>query len=518
MKSLEPIEVLKLRDTLVSSLKFWENPDDGFYRSSPTARLSETPSFTNTGVVLQAFNESGERYLAQRLANRLLNYLRDRNYAPFPNEKAGAKEKPHVICNAWITFGILNCYPSAANHMRRICDWFLDNQKGDSSWNLIPGEEMNYPAVTAYALGALLQLHKSYTEIDYDSAYIDRVAIAIEKATSYLFENCSPLARDQDLYLWPANLDDTGHVASFGTTALCLHVLCEASTVLGRKGWEISAGKTLLTLSTSFDESTKSNVIQVGRMRVNIWDQIHANESSLNYLWAFFSPVHIATLLKFVENQQFMSNEKYFGFIEYLTRWILDNTSDVGELTGIRGSQNIPGVKTWSTAQSVIALSRMLNKRELFHVSFPKSSRPLRVFLCHSSNDKPLVRELYSRLSAEHIDTWLDEEKLLPGQDWKHEITKAVRSADVVIVCLSRGSIGKAGYIQKEIKDALDVADEQPEDTIFLIPLKLEECEVPERLGRWQWVNYFDNNGYLRLMNALRVRARTLNITLSTIL
>ena len=109
MNSLEPNDILKLRDNLVHSLESWENPDDGFYRSSPTARLSETPSFTNTGVVLQAFNESGDIYLAQKLANRRLNYLKDKRYAPFPNEKAGAKEKPHIICNAWITFGILNC-------------------------------------------------------------------------------------------------------------------------------------------------------------------------------------------------------------------------------------------------------------------------------------------------------------------------------------------------------------------------------------------------------------------------
>jgi len=47
-------------------------------------------------------------------------------------------------------------------------------------------------------------------------------------------------------------------------------------------------------------------------------------------------------------------------------------------------------------------------------------SRKLRVFLCHSSQDKPIVRELYQRLLAEGwIDPWLDEEKLFPGQDWK---------------------------------------------------------------------------------------------------
>ncbi len=146
------------------------------------------------------------------------------------------------------------------------------------------------------------------------------------------------------------------------------------------------------------------------------------------------------------------------------------------------------------------------------------STQSLRVFLCHSSADKPAVRELYQRLAADGIDAWLDEENLLPGQDWQREIPRAVRQSDVVIVCLSRRSIDKAGYVQKEIKLALDVADEQPEDTIFLIPLKLEECDVPERLSRWQWVNLFDARGYERLMRALRARAGGLGMSIVPIL
>ena len=88
------------------------------------------------------------------------------------------------------------------------------------------------------------------------------------------------------------------------------------------------------------------------------------------------------------------------------------------------------------------------------------SSRSLRIFLCHSSADKPAVRELYQRLRADGFEPWLDEEDLLPGQDWQREIPKAVRNSDVVIVCLSRDSITKRGYVNKEIKVALDVADD----------------------------------------------------------
>ncbi len=142
-------------------------------------------------------------------------------------------------------------------------------------------------------------------------------------------------------------------------------------------------------------------------------------------------------------------------------------------------------------------------------------SRRLRVFLCHSSNDKPIVRDLYHRLCADKVEPWLDEENLLPGHDWQHEITQAVRTSDVVLVCLSCRSINKAGYIQKEIKYALDVADEQPEGTIFLIPIKLEKCDTPERLRRWQWVNLFEERGYDRLMLALKSRANSLGIIMT---
>jgi len=138
--------------------------------------------------------------------------------------------------------------------------------------------------------------------------------------------------------------------------------------------------------------------------------------------------------------------------------------------------------------------------------------RQLKVFLCHASGDKPAVRDLYRRLRSDGIAPWLDEEDLLPGQDWPLEIPKAVRSSDAVIICLSSRAITKAGYVQKEIKYALDVADEQPEGTIFLIPLRLEECEAPERLRRWQWVDFFQEKGYERLLRALRVRAESLGL------
>jgi hypothetical protein len=141
----------------------------------------------------------------------------------------------------------------------------------------------------------------------------------------------------------------------------------------------------------------------------------------------------------------------------------------------------------------------------------PEAARKLRVFLCHALGDKPAVRDLYRRLRADGFAPWLDEEDILPGQDWDFEIKNAVCSADVVIVCLSCQSVGKAGYVQKEIRFALDVADRQPEGTIYIIPLRLEACEVPDRLSQWQWVDFFDTGGYEKLLRSLRKRAKKLS-------
>jgi Flp pilus assembly protein TadD len=146
--------------------------------------------------------------------------------------------------------------------------------------------------------------------------------------------------------------------------------------------------------------------------------------------------------------------------------------------------------------------------------SAAQKDRRLRVFLCHASGDKPAVRDLYRRLKADGFAPWLDEEDLLPGQYWRDEIPAAVRSCDIVVVCLSRQSVTKEGYLQKEVRYALDVADEKPEGTIFIIPAKLEPVEVPQRLAQWQWANLFQNDGYDKLVRALSLRAKDVGVTI----
>lgn len=101
---------------------------------------------------------------------------------------------------------------------------------------------------------------------------------------------------------------------------------------------------------------------------------------------------------------------------------------------------------------------------------------------------------------------------MLPGQAWQNEIPKAVRAADAIVVCFSRAAVNRAGYFQKEIKFALDALDHQPEGSIYLIPAKLEDCSVPERLGHLHWVDLQGDRGYDKLKKSLLARAKQLRL------
>ena len=139
-----------------------------------------------------------------------------------------------------------------------------------------------------------------------------------------------------------------------------------------------------------------------------------------------------------------------------------------------------------------------------------EKQRPLRVFLSYASQDRPAVRELYHRLKAEGwIDPWLDVENLTFGQYWTTVIEEALDAADVVIIFLSKNSVQKEGFIQRELNYAWELSLEKPRNVIFIIPFRLDDCEVPRHLRSRQWGDYFGEKKegtYQTLLRSLQER------------
>lgn len=140
-----------------------------------------------------------------------------------------------------------------------------------------------------------------------------------------------------------------------------------------------------------------------------------------------------------------------------------------------------------------------------------------RIFLAHAHEDKPQVRKLYADLKASGFDPWFDVEDLLPGQLWKQEIPKAIRDASAFIACLSSRSVEKSGYVQNEFRLALSALAERPPESIYLLPVRLDDCRVPDiaipdrglSFGDLHWVDLWENGGMERIIRALN-RARVI--------
>lgn len=133
-----------------------------------------------------------------------------------------------------------------------------------------------------------------------------------------------------------------------------------------------------------------------------------------------------------------------------------------------------------------------------------KLLRPLRIFLLHARSDEEAVARLHNRLVKAGANVWLDKKNLLPGQDWQSEIRLAIHGSDIVIVCLSKRFNKQGGYRHEEVRIALEKANLLPEGAIFIVPVRLEKCETPEPLRRWQRVDLFETGGFKKLLTALK--------------
>jgi len=124
-------------------------------------------------------------------------------------------------------------------------------------------------------------------------------------------------------------------------------------------------------------------------------------------------------------------------------------------------------------------------------VVFQPSGR-VRVFLAYAKEDRSEVRKLYDALQEAGFEPWMDEEKLVAGQNWPRAIERAIQLSDFFLVCFSRRSVAKRGFFQAELRYALDVAACVPLEEIFLVPVRLSECQVPLQIARrTQYIDLF---------------------------
>lgn len=134
-----------------------------------------------------------------------------------------------------------------------------------------------------------------------------------------------------------------------------------------------------------------------------------------------------------------------------------------------------------------------------------------RVFIAYVEEDFAAALRLAGMLRRQGYLPWLDREQLLPGQNWPRAIERALEVSDFFLACFSRRAVSKRGQFQAELRWALDCATRQPLEDTFILPVRLEKCEVPRPIQRYlHYVDLFPDfdRGAARLAGAIRKAAR----------
>ena len=90
---------------------------------------------------------------------------------------------------------------------------------------------------------------------------------------------------------------------------------------------------------------------------------------------------------------------------------------------------------------------------------------------------------------------------------------QAIRESDYFIALLSFNSLNKRGYVQSELKEALETLKEIPESQIYLIPVRLEDCELSiKELKNLHWIDLFPSyeTALKRIINSLKAKEATI--------
>ena len=118
------------------------------------------------------------------------------------------------------------------------------------------------------------------------------------------------------------------------------------------------------------------------------------------------------------------------------------------------------------------------------------------VFISYAREDAESAERLYKDLRNRGLEPWLDKKDILPGYKWQFTIYQAIKNSRFFIPLISSTSAEKIGYIQNELKYAIEVSKNFPEREVFMIPARLDNCEMPyEILEEIQSVDLFPDWG-----------------------
>lgn len=131
-----------------------------------------------------------------------------------------------------------------------------------------------------------------------------------------------------------------------------------------------------------------------------------------------------------------------------------------------------------------------------------KQAREMRhAFISYCHENKDLVDRLSHILISKGVDIWIDWDNLEPGIPWRQAIQQAIQHGDFFIACFSKEyNLRDTTFMNEELSIAIEKLQQNPSDRIWFIPVKLNECQIPDiKIGEGstlqdlQYVNLYED-------------------------
>ena len=135
------------------------------------------------------------------------------------------------------------------------------------------------------------------------------------------------------------------------------------------------------------------------------------------------------------------------------------------------------------------------------------------IFISYAKEDVETARIVCQNLKNAGMEPWFDEISLLPGHNWKLEIKSAIKKSRYFLALLSKNSVNHKGFVNKEIAEAIEIVHEYPDSSIFIIPVRIDNCKPShEKLSELNWVYLFPSfeKGMKKIFLALNLKNKKL--------
>ncbi|ETX02531.1 MAG: hypothetical protein ETSY1_03245 [Candidatus Entotheonella factor] len=126
------------------------------------------------------------------------------------------------------------------------------------------------------------------------------------------------------------------------------------------------------------------------------------------------------------------------------------------------------------------------------------------IILCHAFEDKKVVGRVYDALQEAGFEVWLDLESASDEQVWEPDVADCLRQAACMLVFLSKNSVRKIGSTHHEFGQLIDTWKDMQEGTVHTIPVRINDCEIPEVLSRLDHIDLFEDEGLEHVIRCLR--------------